>query len=78
MNKMSLRIGTSSSTVPQNNLSSRSRFSGRGISISQQELIKNDVMKDKLKKESLPRLGEGKLFYMVSHSSPKLKLTAMT
>jgi hypothetical protein len=46
MNQVSLRIAASSSNVPQNNLSSRSRFSGRGISFSKQELIKKNVNKD--------------------------------
>jgi hypothetical protein len=50
MNKMSLRIAASSSNIPQNNLSSRSRFSGRGISFSQLKLIKKDEYKDKTKK----------------------------
>jgi hypothetical protein len=39
------RIAASSSNVPQNNLSSRSRFSGRGISLSQQELNKKMCIK---------------------------------
>jgi len=50
MNNKSLRIAASSSNVPQNNLSSRSRFGGRGISFSQQELNKKDVYKDELQK----------------------------
>jgi hypothetical protein len=45
MNIISKRIAASSSNVPQNNLSSRSRFSGRGISFSQQELIKKMFIK---------------------------------
>jgi hypothetical protein len=44
--KMPMRIAASSSKVLQNNLSSRSRVSGRGISISLEELIKKDVIKD--------------------------------